>query len=170
MEASHNDTRPTDRPLYDVSSLSTPSTYGPSTSTVQQLRTTTASKLSFNSGPRDAGCSARTTTAGKLSSNTGQATHGAENNNLGMLQYSSPQGMGNFVNSFEFHLQVSQSPSVISSVFLPHFISHSGHYKRNIWKGEFIDLNLLLKSAKDLVNEPSLEGELAIKGGDFYCC
>jgi hypothetical protein len=42
--------------------------------------------------------------------------------------------------------------------------------KEQIWKGEFIDLNLLLKSAKDLVNEPSLEGELAIKGGDFYCC
>jgi hypothetical protein len=34
MEASHDDTRPTDRPLYDVSSLSAPSTYGPSTSTV----------------------------------------------------------------------------------------------------------------------------------------
>ena len=33
MEASHNDTRPTDRPLYDVS---TPSTYDPSKSTVQQ--------------------------------------------------------------------------------------------------------------------------------------
>ena len=70
MEAYHNDTRSTDRPLYDVSSLSTPSTYGPSTSTVQQLRTTTASKLYSNSGPRDAGCSTRTTTAGKLSSKT----------------------------------------------------------------------------------------------------
>jgi hypothetical protein len=28
--------------------------------------------------------------------------------------------------------------------------------KEKIWKGEFIDLNLFLKSAKDLVNEPSL--------------
>jgi hypothetical protein len=52
MEASHNDTRPTDRPLYDVSSLSTPSTYGPSTSTVQQLRTTTTNKLSSNKRPK----------------------------------------------------------------------------------------------------------------------
>ena len=49
----------------------------------------------------------------------GQETHGAENNNLGMLQHSSPQGMGNFVNSFEGRLQVSQSPSDSSSVFDP---------------------------------------------------
>ena len=36
MEASHNDTRPTDRPLYDVFSLSALSICGPSTSTVHQ--------------------------------------------------------------------------------------------------------------------------------------
>jgi hypothetical protein len=36
-----------------------------------------------------------------------------------------------------------------------------------IWKWEFIDLNLFLKFAKDLVNEPSLKDELAIKGGIF---
>jgi len=37
-----------------------------------------------------------------------------------MLQHSSPQGMGNFVNSFkEGHLQGSQSPSDISCVFDP---------------------------------------------------
>ena len=47
----------------------------------------------------------------------GQETHGAENNNLDMLQHSSPQGMGNFVNSFEGRLQVNHAPSDISSVF-----------------------------------------------------
>jgi hypothetical protein len=97
----------------------------------------------------------------------GQETHGAENNNLGMLQHSSPQGMGNFVNSFEGRLQVSQSLSVISSVFDPISSHILVKIKEKIWKGEFIDLNLFLKSAKDLVNEPSLEGELAIKGRIF---
>ena len=78
--------------------------------------------------------------------------------------------MGNFVNSFQWRLQVSQSPSDSSSVFDPISSHIPVKIKEKIWKGEFIDLNLLLKSAKDLVNEPSLEGELAIKGGDFYCC
>jgi len=82
-----------------------------------------------------------------------------------MLQHSSPQGMGNFANSFEGCLQVSQSLSVISSVFDPISSHIPVKIKEKIWKGEFIDLNLFLKSAKDLVDEPSLESELAIKGG-----
>jgi hypothetical protein len=72
----------------------------------------------------------------------GQETHGAENNNLGMLQHSSPQGMGNFVNSFEGRLQVSLSLSVISSVFDPISSHIPVKIKEKIWKGEFIDLNL----------------------------
>ena len=75
--------------------------------------------------------------------------------------------MGNFVNSFEGRLQVSQSPSDSASVFDPISSHIPVKIKEKIWKGEFIDLNLFLKSAKDLVNEPSLEGELAIKGGIF---
>ena len=73
--------------------------------------------------------------------------------------------MGNFVNSFEGRLQVGQSPSDISSVFDPISSHIPVKIKEKIWKGEFIDLNLFLKSAKDLVNESSLEGELTIKGG-----
>ena len=81
-----------------------------------------------------------------------------------MLQHSSPQGMRSFVNSFEGRLQVSQSPSDISSV-VDLISSHIPiKIKEKIWKGEFIDLILFLKCAKDLVNEPSLEGELAIQG------
>jgi hypothetical protein len=72
----------------------------------------------------------------------GQEMHGAENNNLGMLQHSSPQGMGNFVNSFEGRLQVSLSLSVISSVFDPISSHIPVKIKEKIWKGEFIDLNL----------------------------
>ena len=70
MEASQNDTRPTYRPLYDVSRLSTPSDTW-SVNVNCSTRITTAVKLSSNSGPGDAGCSTRTTIAGKLSSNTG---------------------------------------------------------------------------------------------------
>jgi hypothetical protein len=37
--------------------------------------------------------------------------------------------------------------------------------KDKAWHGEFIDLSLLLKSARELVNEPNLESDLAMKGG-----
>ena len=77
------------------------------------------------------------------------------------------EGMGNFVNSFEGRLQVGQPPSDNSSVFDPISFHIPVKIKETIWKWEFIDLNLFLKSAKDLVNEPSLEGELAIKGRTF---
>jgi hypothetical protein len=70
MEASNNDTRPTDRPLYDVSSLSTPSIYGPSTSTVQQGPQQQANSLPIV-GQETQGVQQGPQQAGKLSSNTG---------------------------------------------------------------------------------------------------
>ena len=83
MEVSHNDTRPTDRLLYDVSSLSMPSTYGPSTSTVQQVPQQQANSLpragqetqSVQQGPQQ---------QAKSLPIPDQETHGAENNNLGI--------------------------------------------------------------------------------------
>jgi len=166
MEASHNDTRSTDRPLYDVSSLSTPSTYGPATSTVQQGPQQQANSLPI-AGQETQGVQQGPQQQANSLPIPGKETQGAENNNLGMLQHSSPQGMGNFVNSFERCLQVGQSPSDISSVFDPISSHIPVKIKEKIWKGESIDLNLFLKSTKDLVNEPSLEGELAIKGEIF---
>ena len=37
--------------------------------------------------------------------------------------------------------------------------------KEKIWGGEYIEMSLLLKSAKDLVSDTQLNGELAIKWG-----
>ena len=116
MEASHNDTRPTDRPLYDVSSLSTPSTYGPSTSTVQQGPQQQANSFPI-AGQEIQGVKQGPQQQANSLPIPSQETYGAENNNFGMLQHSSPQGMRNFVNSFEGRLQVSHAPSNISNVF-----------------------------------------------------
>jgi hypothetical protein len=37
-----------------------------------------------------------------------------------------------------------------------------------IWAGEYVDLSLLLKSAKDLFSEFHLSGNLQINGGAAY--
>ncbi|CAC5380841.1 unnamed protein product [Mytilus coruscus] len=89
------------------------------------------------------------------------------NNNLGMLTVSNEfvshgsAGSG----SLDTRLQVDQSPSYISSVFDPISSHIPVKIKEKIWNGEFIDLNILLKSTRDLVNEQNLEGELVVKGG-----
>ncbi|CAG2231803.1 unnamed protein product [Mytilus edulis] len=86
------------------------------------------------------------------------------NNNLGMLTVSNvSHGSGS--GSLDTRLQVDQSPSYISSVFDPISSHIPVKIKEKIWNGEFIDLNVLLKSTRDLVNEQNLEGELVVKGG-----
>ena len=37
--------------------------------------------------------------------------------------------------------------------------------KEKVWAGEYIDMNLMLKSGKDLVYDSQLNGELAVKRG-----
>jgi hypothetical protein len=39
--------------------------------------------------------------------------------------------------------------------------------KEKIWAGDYIELSLLLKSAKELVSDPQYSGELKIKGGQL---
>ena len=46
--------------------------------------------------------------------------------------------------------------------------SHIPHNtKEKIWAGDYIELSLLLKSAKELVSDPQYSGELTIKGGQL---
>ncbi|CAG2209865.1 unnamed protein product [Mytilus edulis] len=88
------------------------------------------------------------------------------NNNLGMLSVSNhfvSHGSGS--GSLDTSLQVDQSPSYISSVFDPISSHIPVKIKEKIWNGEFIDLNILLRSTRDLVNEQNLEGDLVLKGG-----
>ena len=75
------------------------------------------------------------------------------------------QGVGNDSNSFEPCLHVDVNSEKISSAFKPISAHIPLKLKDKAWNGEFIDLSLLLKSARELVNEPNLEGDLAIKGG-----
>ena len=39
--------------------------------------------------------------------------------------------------------------------------------KEKIWAGDYIELSLPLKSAKELVSDPQYSGELTIKGGQL---
>ncbi|CAC5425182.1 unnamed protein product [Mytilus coruscus] len=90
------------------------------------------------------------------------------NNNLGMLNVSNQfdsHGPGVFSSTFDTRLQVDQSPSHIASVFDPISSHIPVKIKEKIWNDEFIDLNILLKSTRDLVNVQNLDGELAVKGG-----
>ena len=119
MEASHDDTRPTDRPLYDVFSLSALSICGPSTSTVHQRPQQQENSLPI-AGQETQGVQQGPQQQANSLPIPGQETQGAENNTLGMLQHSSLQGMGNFVNSFEGRLQVGQSREIFL-VFLTPF-------------------------------------------------
>lgn len=68
--------------------------------------------------------------------------------------------------SIDGRLQVnSQSPNPLVSVSDPISAHIPTKIKDKIWNGEFIDLNMLLKSAKDLANESNIHGNLAIRGG-----
>ena len=75
------------------------------------------------------------------------------------------QGVVNDSNSFETCLPVDVNPEKMSSSFEPISAHIPLKLKDKAWNGEFIDLSLLLKSAWELVNESSLESDLAIKGG-----
>ncbi|CAG2231067.1 unnamed protein product [Mytilus edulis] len=69
-------------------------------------------------------------------------------------------------NIFNENIQFSQSlPCLEESLF-----DQIGCYvpmklKDKIWKHEFIDLNLLIKSPRELANFPDHEGDLVVKGG-----
>ncbi|VDI47885.1 Hypothetical predicted protein [Mytilus galloprovincialis] len=70
------------------------------------------------------------------------------------------------INIFNENIQFSQSlPCLEESLF-----DQIGCYvpmklKDKIWKHEFIDLNLLIKSPRELANFPDHEGDLVVKGG-----
>ena len=126
MEASHNDTRPTDRPLYDVSSLSAPSTCGTSTSTVHQRPQQQDNSLPI------AGQETQGVQQGPQQQANSLPIPGKETQ--GVATFFTTLGMGNFVNSFEGRLQVGQTPSDISSVFDPISSHIPVKIKETIWK------------------------------------
>ncbi|CAG2191357.1 unnamed protein product [Mytilus edulis] len=59
----------------------------------------------------------------------------------------------------------SVTPMYTSSVFDSVGAHIPVKIKEKIWAGEYIDLNILLKSAKDLATDSQLNGDLSVKGG-----
>ena len=79
------------------------------------------------------------------------------------------QQQGTFTNNtpVDSHVQISSTPNYTTSVFDPKSEHISPKIKEKIWAGEYADLSLLLKSAKDLFSEFHLTGNLQINGGQI---
>jgi hypothetical protein len=80
------------------------------------------------------------------------------------------QQQGTFTNntSVDSHVvQINSTPNYTTSVFDPISEHILQKIKEKIWAGEYVDLALLLKSAKDLFSESHLTGNLQINGGQI---
>ena len=64
-------------------------------------------------------------------------------------------------------LQINTAPSYTTSMYDPVGANIPLKIKEKIWAGEYIELSLLLKSAKDLIHDPQYNGDLAVKGGQL---
>ncbi|CAC5400959.1 GPR157 [Mytilus coruscus] len=56
-------------------------------------------------------------------------------------------------------------PSIDENIFDPIGCYILLKLKEKIWKGEFIDLSLLIKSPRELANFPDQDGDIVVKGG-----
>jgi hypothetical protein len=81
------------------------------------------------------------------------------------LQNHTISGGSNTLNSIDTRLEEFETAEKISSVFEQISPHKPVKIKEKIWNGEFIELCVLLKSNRDLVNESNLDGELYVKGG-----
>ena len=83
-----------------------------------------------------------------------------------LVMSDSPGGI-DFSGSLDSRLQVNRSHDVMPSIFDPISSHIPLKLKEKAWKGDFIDFHLLLKSARELVNEQGIECDLAVKGGSL---
>ncbi|XP_063397182.1 uncharacterized protein LOC134681476, partial [Mytilus trossulus] len=89
------------------------------------------------------------------------ASSGMFNNTTGLSDHN--RGYSQGINLEIVHESVT--PVYTSSVFDSVGAHIPGKIKEKIWAGEYIDLNILLKSAKDLATDSQLNGDLSVKGG-----
>lgn len=77
--------------------------------------------------------------------------------------------IGNHDNNFGHsgNLQINTAPSYTMSMFDPVGTNIPLKMKEKIWAGDFIELNSLLKSSKDLANDSQYNGDLVVKGGQL---
>ena len=61
--------------------------------------------------------------------------------------------------------QVSYTPDSMLSIFDPVSAHIPLKIKEKIWRGEFIHLGILMKSARDLASESLMDGEFVLRGG-----
>lgn len=98
-----------------------------------------------------------------------QSTRDSSQMNTGMLNQSvNTLGTGISQGSMgQGGIQVSQTPSYTPSVSDNISAHIPVKIKEKIWAGEYVDLGVLLKSAKDLMSDCQLNGDLVIKGGQL---
>ena len=98
-----------------------------------------------------------------------QSTRDASQTNTGTLNQS-VNSLGTGISQGSMGLgviQVSQTPCYTPSVSDNISAHIPVKIKEKIWAGEYVDLSILLKSAKDLVSDWQLNGDLVIKGGQL---
>ena len=137
------------------------------------LKQSTASDLKYVMRPVKNPYNTRAVTQTSPVANPALVAQGPQNSNYGTLilpSVSESFGVGaqaSIVDCQSNRIQVNQSPNLIPSVFDPISSHIPVKIKERVWAGEFIDLNLLLKSAGDLADDSHLERDLTVRGGVF---
>ena len=135
------------------------------------LKQSAASDLKYVMRPAKNPYNTRAVTQTSPVANPALVAQGPQNSNYGTLNLPSVSesfGVGalaSIIDGQSNRIQVNQSPTPIPSVFDPISSHIPVKIKERVWAGEFIDLNLLLNSARDLADESHLEGDLTVRGG-----
>ena len=64
-------------------------------------------------------------------------------------------------------IAASNSPEAITSIYDPISSHIPIKMKEKAWRGEFTYLNLLLKSARELVNDNNVQGDITLRGNSL---
>ena len=88
-------------------------------------------------------------------------------NNLGMLTQTGEIAIEQSNVNLNSQLLGPQPPDMMTSIFDPISSNIPLKLKESIWHGEYVELNLMLKSNQTLLNELSTVGNLAVKEGSL---
>ena len=94
-------------------------------------------------------------------------TSAANSNNLGMLTQTGEIAIEQSNVNLNSKFLGPKPPDMMTSIFDPISSNIPLKLKENIWHGEFVELNLMLKSNQTLLNELSTVGNLAVKEGSL---
>ena len=89
----------------------------------------------------------------------------ATSNNIGMLTQTGEIAIEQSNVNLNSQFLGPQPPDMMTSIFDPISFNIPLKLKEKIWNGEFVELNLMLKSNQTLLNKLSTVGNLAVKEG-----